>query len=115
MGSTSQENINIVVKLQKRAAQLIVDADFSIGSRLLFRELELVLFQEIVQFNHPSLFIKCIINIVPIYLQDMFHHKSNDHTYMLRSSNWPIKCIKKTQKLIDPKLKKNCYVMEYVK
>ena len=85
-GSTSQENINVVVKLQKRAARLILDADFSIRSKLLFSELKWVPFPEIVKFHQLSLVFKCINNIVPIYLHNMFCPKSNNHTYLLRSS-----------------------------
>ena len=86
MGSTSQENINIVVKLQKRAARLILDADYSIRSKLLFSELKWVPFTEIVQFHQLSLVFKCINTIVPTYLHNMFRPKSNDHAYLLRSS-----------------------------
>ena len=85
-GSTSQENINVVVKLQKRAARLILDADFSIRSKLLFSELKWVPLPEIVKFHQLSLVFKCINNIVPIYLHNMFRPKSNNHTYLLRSS-----------------------------
>ena len=85
-GSTSQENINIIVKLQKRAARLILDADFSIRNKLLFSELKWIPFPEIVKFHQLSLVFKCINNIVPIYLRNMFRSKSNYHTYLLRSS-----------------------------
>ena len=85
-GSTSQEKINIVVKLQKRAARLILDADYLIQSKLLFSELKWVPFLKIVKFHQLSLFFKCINTIVPTYLHNMFRPKSNDHTYLLRSS-----------------------------
>ena len=85
-GSTSQENINIVVKLQKRAARLIFDADFSIRSKLLFSGLKWIPFPEIVKFHQLSLVFKCNNTIVPIYLRNMFRSKSNNHTYLLRSS-----------------------------
>ena len=85
-GSTSQENINIVVKLQKRAARLILDANFSIRNKLLFSELKWIPFPEIVKFHQLSLVFKCINDIVPIYLRNIFRSKSNNHTYLLRSS-----------------------------
>ena len=85
-GSTSQENINIIVKLQKRAARLILDADFSIRSKLLFSELKWIPFPEIGKFHQLSLVFKCIDNIVPIYFCNMFRSKSNNHTYLLRYS-----------------------------
>ena len=83
-GSTFRENINIVVELQKRAARLILDADFSIRSKLLFSELKWVPFTEIVKFYQLSLVFKCMDNFAPIYLHNMFRSTSND--YLLRSS-----------------------------
>ena len=86
-GSTSQENINTIVKLQKRAARLILDADFSTPSAILFQELKWISFSDIVKFHQLSLVFKCINKIAPVYLQDLFHQKSNYHSYVLRSSN----------------------------
>ena len=71
---------------KKRAARLILDADYSIRSKLLFSELKRVPFPEIVKFHQLSLIFKCINTIVPTYLHNMFRPKSNDHTYLLRSS-----------------------------
>ena len=85
-GSTFQENINIVVKLQKRAARLIIDSDFSIRSKLLFSELKWIPFPKIVKFHQLSVVFICNNNIVPIYLHNMLRHKSNNHTYLLKSS-----------------------------
>ena len=53
-GSTSQENINTIVKLQKRAARLILDADFSTPSAILFQELKWISFSDIVKFHQLS-------------------------------------------------------------
>ena len=39
-----------------------------------------------VKFHQLSLVFKCINTIVPTYLHNMFRPKSNDHTYLLRSS-----------------------------
>ena len=86
-GSTFQENINTIVKLQKRAARLILDADFSTPSAILFQELKWISFSDIVKFHQLSLIFKCINKIAPVYLQDLFHQKSNSHSYVLRSSN----------------------------
>ena len=72
-GSTSQENINTIVKLKKRAARLILDADFSTPSTKLFQELKWISFSDIVKFHQLSLVFKCINKIAPVYLQDLFH------------------------------------------
>ena len=71
--STSQENINTIVKLQKRAARLILNADFSTPSAILFQESKWISYSDIVKFHQLSLVFKCIIKIAPIYLQDLFH------------------------------------------
>ena len=84
--STSQENINTIVKLQKRAARLISDADFPTPSTILFQELKWISFSDIVKFHQLSLVFKCINKIAPVYLQD-FHQKFNSHSYVLRSFN----------------------------
>ena len=73
-------------KTSKTAARLIIDADYSNRSKLLFSELKWVPFPEIVKFHQLSLVFKCINTIVPTYLHTMFRPKSNDHTYLLRSS-----------------------------
>ena len=58
----------------------------TIQFELLFSELKWVPFPEIVKFHQLSLVFKCINTIVPTYLHNMFRPKSNDHTYLLRSS-----------------------------
>ena len=97
-----RENINIVVKLQKRAARLVLDADFSIRSKLLFSELKRVPFPEIVKFHQLSPVFKCINNLVPTYLHNMFRPKSNNHYLFVEILwDWPIRCTKTThQKFI---------------
>ena len=86
-GSISQENKHtVVVKLQKRTARLIIDADFQIQSNFLFSELKWIVFPEIPKYNLLSLVFRCINNIVAIYLHNMFSSKSNNHTYLLRFS-----------------------------
>ena len=86
-GSTSQENINTILKLQKRAVWLILDVDFSTPSAILFQELKWISFSDIVKFHQLSLVFKCINRTAPVCLQDLFHQKSNFHSYVLRSSN----------------------------
>ena len=48
-GNCSKENINIIVKLQKRAARLILDADFFTPSANLVKELKWIPFSDIVK------------------------------------------------------------------
>ena len=64
---------------------MILDADCSIRSKLLFSELKWIPFPEIVNFHQLSLVFKCINNI---YLHNMFRSQYNNHrpTYLLRSS-----------------------------
>ena len=65
---------------------MILDADYSILSKLLFSELIWVPFPETGKCHQLSLIFKCINTIVPTYLHNMFRPKSNDHTFLLRSS-----------------------------
>ena len=86
-GNCSKENINIIVKLQKRAARLILDADFFTPSANLFKELKWIPFSDIVKYHQVSLVYKCIHKISPEYLHDMFSIKLDSKRYNLRSSN----------------------------
>ena len=86
-GNCSKENINIIVKLQKRAARLILDADFFTPSANLFKELIWIPFSNIVKYHQVSLVYKCIHKISPEYLHDMFSIKLDSKRYNLRSSN----------------------------
>ena len=83
----SKENINIIVKLQKRAARLILDADFFTPSANIFEELKWIPFSDIVKYHQVSLVYKCIHKISPEYLHDMFSIKLDSKRYNLRSSN----------------------------
>ena len=76
-GNCSKENINIIVKLQKRAARIILDADFFTPSANLFNELKWIPFSDIVKYHQVSLVYKCIHKISPEYLHDMFSIKLN--------------------------------------
>ena len=77
------EYINTIVKLQQRSARLILDADFSTSSAILFQASKWISFSDIVKFHQQlSLVCKCINRLAPFYLQDMFHQKYNSHTYM---------------------------------
>ena len=86
-GNCSKENINIIVKLQKRAARLILDVDFFTPSANLFKELKWIPFSDIVKYHQVSLVYKCIHKISPEYLHDMFSIKLDSKRYNFRSSN----------------------------
>ena len=86
-GNCSKENINIIVKLQKKAARIILDADFFTPSANLFKELKWIPFSDIVKYHQVSLVYKCIHKISPEYLHDMFSIKLNSKRYNVRSSN----------------------------
>ena len=86
-GNCSKKNINIIVKLQKRAARLILDADFYTPSANLFKELKWIPFYDIVKYHQVSLVYKCIHKISPEYLHVMFSIKLDSKRYNLRSSN----------------------------
>ena len=94
-GNSSKENLNIIVKLQKRAARLILDADFFTPSIVLFDKLKWISFSDIVKYHQVSLVYKCIHQISPEYLHDMFSIRPDSQRYNLRSSD--------TGRLVVPK------------
>ena len=66
---------------------IILDADCSTPSAILFQKFKWISFSDIVKFHQLSLVFKCINKIASVYLQDLFYQKSNYHAYVLRSSS----------------------------
>ena len=85
-GNCSKENLNIIVKLQKRADKFS-DADFFTPSAILFKELKWIPFADIFKYQHGSLVYKCIHTISPEYLHDMLSIKLDSKCYNLRYSH----------------------------
>ena len=81
---TSKNNIDKLCKLQKRAARIILNAKFDAPSKPLFKDLGWLSFENRVQYHKGVMMYKCINNIAPQYLCDVFKFSSNQ--YSLRST-----------------------------
>ena len=86
-GSTTQKNINCIIKLQKRAARIILNADFTTPSRELFITLDWLPFDKKIMYHKCVLVYKAINNQTPSYISNMLtpvNTINNNHT--LRSA-----------------------------
>ena len=85
-GNCSKHNTLQVIKIQKKAARLILDVDPLTPSKLMFQKLQWLPFDEIVKFKQSCLVFKAVNGDAPPYIQNMFIN-ARDHTeYTLRSS-----------------------------
>ena len=80
--TASEENVNHVSKLQKRAAQVILDADIGERSELLFRRLDWPPLKEELNLKGASLIFRRIKdeNNCPSYITKLLVRNSDQHT-----------------------------------
>ena len=86
-GQTSKENHNRIIKLQKQAARLILNKDYTNPSTELFNELDWELFPDSVQYQQALLVYKPLNNLAPHYMKDMFQHVHDTGRTNLRSAS----------------------------
>ena len=86
-GSCSSTLEGKVIKLQKRAARLILDCDFSMPSTLMFTKLDWLAFPDRVIYLKALQMYKTINGNAPDYLKALFTFSSEIHTRDLRSSS----------------------------
>ena len=98
-GNCSQTDMNIITKLQKMAARLILDSDYSVRSIELFKELNWQPFSEIVKYHQALLVYKSLNNLAPHYMSEFFTFSHKTTTHHLRSGS--------TNKLYIPRTHKN--------
>ena len=78
-GNTNKENLEKILKLQKRA-------DFNTPSKTLFEKLEwLTVYNKINYHKATLIMLKCINNLAPEYLCSMFNSINENCPYGLRS------------------------------
>ena len=85
-GNTTTDSINAVVKIQKRAARLILDREFDAPSAELFAELNWLIFPERVKFQNAIMMFKSMNNLAPPYIGQLFQHTTEIHSHSLRST-----------------------------
>ena len=84
-GRTTTTNIKRLVKLQKRAARIILNADFMTPPENMFKELNWLTFFNRVTFHICIMMYKTFNNLAPTYLTELFTPTSNIYGRGLRS------------------------------
>ena len=90
-------NLNGILKLQKKAARLILDADHMSPSAPLFRQLGIMNVDHRIKYHKYLLMHKIVKGLAPKYLIDKFNYVSTNHTYLIRSKKNQNACSPKTQ------------------
>ena len=86
-GNCSQTDINTMTKLQKIAARLILDCDYSVPLIELFKTLNWQPFEEMVKYNQASLLYKSQNDLALNYMSDFFVYSENTTSHYLRSGS----------------------------
>ena len=85
-GTGCRENENVITKLQKKAARLILDADPLSPCKEMFRKLNWLPFKELVKYKQACLIYKSKTDQAPSYIQDSFANVTDCVSNSLRSS-----------------------------
>ena len=80
-----KKDIHTLIKLQKMAARLILDVDYTVPSIELFKILKWLPIDKNVQFRQATLVYKALNNMTPSYMADMFTRSSETAPFSLRS------------------------------
>ena len=84
-GRCSSASTLRLVKLQKQAARIILNADFMTPSRLMFSELKWLTFPKRVDYHTCTMVYKALNNLAPNYICERFIMTSDIHSRNLRS------------------------------
>ena len=84
-GRCTAANNNRLIKLQKRAARKILQADILTPSQTMFKELKWLDFPKRVQYHSCILIYKALNGMTQEYIQDLFSKSSEIHNRNLRS------------------------------
>ena len=79
-GRCSKTNSLRILKLQKRAARIILKADFTTHSRSMFNELNWLIFPKQVQYHSCTMVYKALHGLAPEYIEDHFTKVSDSHS-----------------------------------
>ena len=84
-GQCNKTDIYSIIKLQKQAARLILDADKYSSSSPLFDQLEWETFDKIVQEKQATMVFKALNNLTPDYISNLFKPTCTNTNHSLRS------------------------------
>ena len=85
-GTTSKTNTKRLLKLQKRAARIILNANYDTASSYMFEILDWSTITERHNYNKAVLIYKALNNLTPTYISDLLTPMSQSHKRTLRSS-----------------------------
>ena len=85
-GAASSTNIERLTKLQKRAARIILHADYDISSDQMFKELRWLSVPDRLKYNKTVLTYRAVNNLSPEYISKLLKPMSEVHNLNLRSS-----------------------------
>ena len=85
-GNTTNSNMTRLIKLQKRAARMILKADFMTPSEQLFKDLNWLPLPERVQYHTCFVVYKGITGKAPEYISSMLTYVSEHHERQTRST-----------------------------
>ena len=84
-GRCSASNIHRLLKLQKRAARIILQADIMLPSQSLFKELKWLSVPKRIQYHTCIMVYKSLKGLAPEYMTGLFSKVSETHSRSLRS------------------------------
>ena len=85
-GTTSASNLDKISKLQKRAARIILHADFNTPSAEMFETLDWLPIVKRLKYNKAVFTYRAMNNLTPQYISDLLKPVSETHNRALRSS-----------------------------
>ena len=85
-GGASSTNIERLTKLQKRAARIILHADYDTSSHQMFKELRWLSVPDRLKYNKAVLTYRAVNNLSPEYISKLLKPMSEVHNLNLRSS-----------------------------
>ena len=111
-GNSSEENLNRILKLQKRAARSIMNASYDTPSSFLFKQLEIMPIKVRIFYHKAVSVYKGLHELAPGYICNLFCEAQTFHERKLRSScsgNLAIprphlECFKKSLSYSGPKV-----------
>ena len=84
-GHCSNLNINRLVKLQERAARIILSVDYTTPSNIMFRDLNWLPFTKRFQYHTCVMMYKALNDLAPEYISSQFSKTLETHSRHLRS------------------------------
>ena len=101
-GSTSSTNIDRLLKLQKRAARIILRAEYTTPSATMFQQLEWQRIDTRLNYNKAILTYKALNSLTPEYISNLLKPTSQTNTLCLRSrANGTLSIPRSRTKLFD--------------